>query len=63
MRAFQGQFSDARPIQRSLAEKRKLLAELKQTLAAMKPHAAPSLRASITARIAELEGELSGRKA
>lgn len=58
MRAFDGQFSDNKPIRRSPEEKRRLLAELEQTLAGMKPHASPSLRESIKARIVELRTEL-----
>ena len=34
MRAFDGQFSDNKPIRRNMDEKRRLLAELEQTLAA-----------------------------
>lgn len=59
MRAFDGQFSDNRPIRRSPQEKKRLLAELKETLANMKPHAAPSLRATLVARIKELEADLA----
>ncbi|MBR0649843.1 hypothetical protein GXW78_09225 [Roseomonas terrae] len=58
MRSREGQFSDARPIQRSRAEKEKLLRELKETLAGLKPHAAPSMRATLQARIKELEAEI-----
>jgi hypothetical protein len=58
MRAFDGQFSDNKPIRRSTDEKRRLLAELEQTLAGMKPHAAPALRESIKARIVELRADL-----
>ncbi len=58
MRSREGQFSDARPIQRSKAEKEKLLRELKDTLAGLKPHAA-SMRTTLTARIRELEAELT----
>lgn len=59
MRSHEGQFSDNRPIRRSPQEKRKLVAELKETLANLKPSAAPSLRATLTARIRELEAELA----
>ena len=55
MRSFEGQFSDNRPIRRSPQEKKKLLAELKETLANLKPQAAPSLRSTLVARIKELE--------
>jgi hypothetical protein len=59
MRAFDGQFSDNRPIRRSALEKKKLLAELKETLANLKPQSAPSLRSTIVARIKEIEAELA----
>ena len=59
MRSFEGQFSDNRPIRRSPQEKRKLLAELKETLANIKPHSSPSLRGTLQARIKELEAELA----
>lgn len=59
MRSFEGQFSDNRPIRRSPQEKKKLLAELKETLANLKPQAAPSLRTTLVARIKELETELA----
>ncbi|HEV7267557.1 MAG TPA: hypothetical protein VGN83_22000 [Falsiroseomonas sp.] len=58
MRSFEGQFSDNRPIRRSPQEKKKLLAELKETLANLKPQAAPSMRTTLLARIKELEAEL-----
>jgi hypothetical protein len=59
MRSFEGQFSDNRPIRRSPQEKKKLIAELRETLANMKPSAASSLRATLLARIKELELELA----
>ena len=64
MRSREGQFSDARPIQRSRAEKEKLLRELKETLAGLKPHASPSMRTTLQARIREIEAELglNGKK-
>lgn len=58
MRAFEGQRSDNQPVKRSHEEKQKLLRELRETLAGMKPHSAPSLRQSLQKRIAELETEL-----
>lgn len=58
MRAFEGQRSDNQPVKRSQVEKQKLLRELRETLAAMKTHAAPGLRQSVQKRIAELETEL-----
>jgi len=58
MRSHEGQFSDNRPIRRSPQEKKRLLAELKETLAGIKPHASPSLRTTLIARIKELEAEM-----
>lgn len=58
MRAFDGQRSDNQPVKRSTDEKRKLLRELKETLAGMKPHTVPALRQSVQQRIADLEAEL-----
>ena len=58
MRAFEGQRSDNQPIKRSRDEKQKQLRDLRETLAGMKPHTAPSLRQSVQRRIAELEAEL-----
>jgi hypothetical protein len=59
MRSFEGQFSDNRPIRRSPQEKKRLLAELKETLANLKPQAATSMRTTLLARIKELEAELA----
>lgn len=59
MRSHEGQFSDNRPIRRSPQEKKRLLAELKETLAGIKPHASPSLRTTLIARIKELEAEMA----
>lgn len=58
MRSIEGQRSDNQPVKRSPAEKQKLLRELRETLASMKSHAAPSLRQSVQKRISELETEL-----
>ncbi|WP_159350064.1 hypothetical protein [Roseomonas harenae] len=62
MRAFDGQFSDNKPIRRSMEEKRRLLAELEQTLAGMKAHTSPSLRESIKGRIAELRADIGAKR-
>lgn len=62
MRSHEGQFSDNRPIRRTAQEKRKLIAELKDTLAGLKPHHSPSLRTTLVARIKELEAELAQEK-
>lgn len=61
MRSYDGQFSDNRPIRRSPQEKKRLLAELKETLANLKPQAAPSMRTTLLARIRELEAELASQ--
>ncbi|MFC0410486.1 hypothetical protein [Roseomonas elaeocarpi] len=61
MRAFEGQFSDNKPIQRNKDEKRRLLRELEETLASLKAHASPSLRESLKTRIQTLKTELAGR--
>lgn len=62
MRSHEGQFSDNRPIRRSPAEKKRLLAELKETLAGIKAHASPTLRTTLMARIKELEMELAAER-
>jgi hypothetical protein len=59
MRSREGQLSDNRPLSRSRVEKEKQLRDLKEVLANMKPHATPSLRDSVRAKIKELEAELS----
>ena len=61
MRAFDGQYSDNQPIKRNAIEKQKQLRELRETLAAMKPQTAASLRESVRKRIIQLEGELKAR--
>lgn len=62
MRAFDGQISGNRPIQRSTDEKKRQLRDLKEALGALKPHAAASLRESLTAKIKALEAELAPRR-
>lgn len=59
MRSYDGQFSDNRPLKRTREEKQRLVKELRETLAAMKPHAAATHRATIIAKIKELEAELA----
>lgn len=58
MRSIEGQRSDSQPVKRSVVEKQKLLRDLRETLAGMKSHTAPSLRQSVQKRISELEAEL-----
>lgn len=62
MRAFDGQRSDNQPVKRTLPEKQKLLRELRETLAGMKPHTSPTLRESVKRRISELEFELTVKR-
>ncbi|MFT8778586.1 MAG: hypothetical protein ABF893_18320, partial [Gluconacetobacter liquefaciens] len=59
MRAFHGQMSDNQPIRRTHAEKQKQLRDLRETLATMKSHTAPTLRESVQKRIRQLEAELA----
>ncbi|MCE2565604.1 hypothetical protein [Komagataeibacter sp. FNDCF1] len=63
MRAFHGQMSDNQPIRRTLAEKQKQLRDLRETLATMKSHTAPSLRESVQKRIRQLESEVAAAPA
>jgi len=58
MRAFDGQKSDRLPVRRERPEKEAQLRALKVRLAGMKPHESATLRASIEAKIHELESEL-----
>ena len=58
MRSIDGQKSDRIPVRRDRAEKEAQLRALKSRLAAMKSHESAALRASIEAKIVELEGEL-----
>jgi len=58
MRAYGDQKSDNVPVKRSPDENRKLLRDLKETLAGMKPHTTPTLRESVANRIKALEAEL-----
>lgn len=58
MRAFDGQRSDSRPNVRSLAAKVEQLREIERVLAAMKPHASPTLRESMEKKRSELRAEI-----
>ncbi|CAP54224.1 conserved hypothetical protein [Gluconacetobacter diazotrophicus PA1 5] len=55
--------SDNQPIRRTHAEKQKQLRDLRETLAAMKSHTAPTLRESVQKRIRQLEAELAAAPA
>lgn len=60
MRAFDGQHSDRVAIKRTREQKEVQLRQLREQLAALKSHAAPAIRESMTKRIADLEAELGG---
>ena len=57
-RTHAGQHSDRVPIKRNLDEKKRMLAQLREQQAAMKPWTADTIKASIAKRIAELESEI-----
>ncbi|MGE5545866.1 MAG: hypothetical protein ACM33T_03140 [Solirubrobacterales bacterium] len=57
-RTHDGQHSDRMPIKRSLDEKKRLLVQLKEQQAAMKPWVAEAVKQSLARRIAELEADL-----
>ena len=58
MRAYDGQFSGARAMKRTLDEKRKLLAELERDPLYSKRGTNPALKASIKCRIEALRSEI-----
>lgn len=60
MRSVEGQHSDRVGIKRTREQKQRQLTQLREQLAALKAHATPTLRDSMTKRIAELEAELAG---
>ena len=57
-RARDGQYSDRMPIKRTLDEKKRMLAQLKEQQATMKPWVAETVKASLAKRIRELEADL-----
>ncbi len=57
-RTHDGQHSDRMPIKRSLDEKKRLLAQLREQQAALKPWVAGAVKDSLARRIAELEADL-----
>ena len=59
-RSHDGQHSDRLPIKRTLDEKKRMLVQLKEQQAALKPWAAEAVKTSLAKRIAELEAELKG---
>lgn len=61
-RSHDGQHSDRLPIKRSLDEKKRMLVQLREQQAALKPWAAEAVKTSLAKRIAELEVELRGAR-
>ncbi|CAA7624672.1 hypothetical protein [Magnetospirillum sp. UT-4] len=57
-RSHDGQFSDRMPIRRSLDEKKRMLVQLKDQQAALKPYVAEAVRTALAKRIAELEADI-----
>ncbi|HSV29942.1 MAG TPA: hypothetical protein VLL76_10295 [Candidatus Omnitrophota bacterium] len=57
-RTHDGQHSDRMPIKRSLDEKKRLLVQLKEQQAALKPWAADAIKQALAKRIADLETDL-----
>lgn len=58
MRSIEGQHSDNVAIKRTREEKQRQMAQLKEQLATLKAHAAPSIREALVKRITELDAEL-----
>ena len=63
-RSHDGQHSDRMPIKRSLDEKKRMLVQLKEQQAALKPWAAEAVKTSLSKRINELETDIkaAGRR-
>jgi len=57
-RTHDGQHSDRMPIKRSLDEKKRLLVQLKEQQAQLKPWVAEGVKTSLAKRIADLETDL-----
>lgn len=57
-RTHDGQHSDRVPIKRSVEEKKRLLVQLKEQQAQLKPWVAETVKTSLAKRIADLEAEL-----
>ena len=62
-RSHEGQHSDNMPIKRSADQKKRMLRELKDQQAGMKPWVAEAVKAALAKRIADLEAELAGAPA
>ena len=61
-RFIEGQRSDRLPIKRSTAEKKAMIAKLREDLKGLKPTAAPAIGESIRRRVAELEAEVKAEE-
>ena len=59
-RTHDGQHSDRMPIKRSTDEKKRLLVQLKEQQAQLKPWVAETVKTSLAKRIADIEAELKG---
>lgn len=57
-RTHDGQHSDRMPIKRTPAEKKRLLAQLREQQASLKPWVNEAVKTSLAKRIAELEADL-----
>ncbi len=57
-RSHDGQHSDRVPIKRSMDEKKRMLAQLREQQASLKPWAAESIKTALAKRIADLEADL-----
>lgn len=57
-RTHDGQHSDRMPIKRSADEKKRLLVQLKEQQAQLKPWVAEAVKTSLAKRISDLEAEL-----
>lgn len=60
-RTHDGQHSDRMPIKRSMEEKKRLLAQLKEQQSTMKAWVADAVKQSLAKRIKELETELKAK--
>jgi hypothetical protein len=59
-RSHDSQFSDRMPIRRSLEEKKRVLIQLRDQQAGLKPWVSTEVKTSLARRIAELEKEIAG---
>jgi hypothetical protein len=61
-RTHDGQHSDRMPIRRSLDEKKRMLVQLKEQQAGLKPWVAESIKTALAGRIAELEKDIASAR-